>query len=203
MTIGIGTRAGAAPRDGALRTLPAGAARVVPAGAPRHVLVRTGLTLPLLAGAAWFVGVAVRSSGTALGSSAAPSFAAAVAAIIVVPAAVGFAWPLLDACLTLVLGRNGHVTWSRILTESLGALILAACTTMLDSALWPGMAALALAATLGLLFGFRHWQPQALAGERPLKVPVVLLLFDEPRAVRQATTAVVRPIPLEPEEEAA
>jgi hypothetical protein len=112
---------------------------------------------------------------------------------------MGFAAPLLDAYLTLILGRIEPGTWSRIAAESLGALVLACCATVLDPRLWPGIGVLALVAVLGALFGLRRWQPQVVAGERPARLPLVLLLFDEPRPGRRSSGVASRPMPSERE----
>jgi hypothetical protein len=174
-------------------------ARALPDRAPRGLVLRALLAIVALAGAAWFIAIAVRQAEIALGSSPARDVAESVAAIILVPAAMGFAAPLLDAYLTLILGKVAPSTWSRITTESLGALILACCATVLEPRLWPGIGVLALIAVLGALFGVRRWQPQVVADERPARVPLVLLLLDEPHAGRRAPTVVARPLPSERE----
>lgn len=190
------TQAGA---GGHLRAVTRRVAHALPDRAPRGLVLRVLLAVVALAGAAWFIAIAVRQAGTALGYSPARDVAASAAAIILVPAAVGFAAPLLDAYLTLILGRVAPGTWSRITTESLGALILACCATVLEPRLWPGIGVLALIAVLGALFGVRRWQPQVVADERPARLPVVLLLLDEPQPGRRAPTIVARPLPSERE----
>jgi hypothetical protein len=181
--------------DGRLRAVARRVAHALPDRAPRGLALRILLALVALAGAAWFIAIAVRQAGTALGYSPARDVAASVAAIILVPAALGFAAPLLDAYLTLILGRVAPGAWSRITTESLGALILACCATVLEPRLWPGIGVLALIAVLGALFGVRRWQPQVVADERPARLPLVLLLLDDPRPGRPAPTVVARPLP--------
>jgi hypothetical protein len=190
------TQAGA---GGHLRAVTRRVAHALPDRAPRGLVLRVLLAVVALAGAAWFIAIAVRQAGTALGYSPARDVAASAAAIILVPAAVGFAAPLLDAYLTLILGRVAPGTWSRITTESLGALILACCATVLEPRLWPGIGVLALIAVLGALFGVRRWRPQVVADERPARLPVVLLLLDEPQPGRRAPTIVARPLPSERE----
>jgi hypothetical protein len=74
----VGTKGVAAAHDrGGLRALVGGLARVLPDRAPRLFVVRAALGLVALAGAAWFVAIAVLAAGTALApppaSSAAPS----------------------------------------------------------------------------------------------------------------------------------
>ena len=152
-------------RSGRLQAAARALARALPDHAPRGLALRALLAIVALAGAAWFVTIAVREAGRALGYSPAGGVAASVAAIILVPAAMGFAAPLLDAYLTLILGRIEPGTWSRIVAESLGALVLACCATVLDPRLWPGIGVLALVAVLGALFGLRRWQPQVVAGD--------------------------------------
>jgi hypothetical protein len=186
-------------RGGRLGAVAQGVAHALPDRAPRGLALRALLAIVALAGAAWFIAIAVREAGTALGYSPARDVAASVAAIILVPAAVGFAAPLLDAYLTLILGRVGPGTWSRITAESLGALILACCATVLEPRLWPGVGVLALVAVLGALFGLRRWQPRVVADDRPARLPLVLLLFDEPRPGRRAPGVVSRPMPSERE----
>lgn len=182
-------------RDGRLRAV----VRALPDRAPRGLVLRALLAIVALAGAAWFIAIAVRQAEVALGRLPARDVAESVAAIILVPAAVGFAAPLLDAYLTLVLGRVAPGTWSRITTESLGALILACCATVLEPRLWPGIAVLAFVAVLGTLFGVRRWQPQVVAEERPARLPLVLLLLDEPRSGERAPGAASLPLPSERE----
>ena len=162
-------------------------------------MLRALLAIVALAGAAWFVSIAVRQAEIALGRSPARDVAASAAAIILVPAALGFTAPLLDAYLTLILGRVAPETWSRITTESLGALILACCATVLEPRLWPGMGVLALVVVLGVLFGVRRWQPQVAADERPARLPLVLLLLDEPRSGERPTSVASLPLPSERE----
>jgi hypothetical protein len=186
-------------RSGRLQAAARALARALPDHAPRGLALRALLAIVALAGAAWFVTIAVREAGRALGYSPAGGVAASVAAIILVPAAMGFAAPLLDAYLTLILGRIEPGTWSRIAAESLGALVLACCATVLDPRLWPGIGVLALVAVLGALFGLRRWQPQVVAGERPARLPLVLLLFDEPRPGRRSSGVASRPMPSERE----
>jgi hypothetical protein len=185
-----GQGAGDRARPGLWRTLAGGAARALPDHAPRGPVCRALLAVITLAGAAWFAAAAVHAAGTALGRAPARDVATAVAAIIVAPAALGFAVPLLDACLVLVLGRVAPETWSRIMAESLGALILACCVTVIAPGLWPGIGVLGLVAVLGTLFGLRRWQPRVVAAEGPARLPLVLLLFDEPRSGARPTVAV-------------
>jgi hypothetical protein len=191
----VGTKGVAAARDRrGLRALVDGLARVLPDRAPRLFVVRAALGLVALAGAAWFVAIAVLAAGTAFGYSPAPGVAGAVAAIILAPAALAFAAPLLGAYLALTLGKVAPETWSGIMTASLAALILACCATVLDATLWPGIGVLLFVAVLGFLFGFRRWQPRLVAADRPAKLPLVLLLVDEPRAGERATAAVAQPV---------
>ena len=95
------------------------------------------------------------------------------------PAAALFAVPLVDAAVALLRGRDAP----RDLDEDHGRGARRSdprrCATTLTVALWPGIAALALIAGLGYLFGFRHWHPQRLVAMRPASLPL-LLLFDEP-----------------------
>lgn len=193
------TQVAAGRGGGRLRAAARSVAHTLPDHAPRGLVLRALLAIVALAGAAWFIAIAVRQAGTALGSSPARDVATTVAAILLVPAAVGFAAPLLDAYLTLILGRVAPGTWSRITTESLGALILACCATVLEPRLWPGIGVLALVAVLGMLFGVRRWQPQIVADERPARLPLVLLLFDEPHASERAPNVASRPMPSERE----
>ncbi len=186
-------------RGARLRGAARRSARALPDHAPRSLVVRALLALVALAGAAWFIAIAVREAEKALGYAPAGDVAASVAAIILVPAAVSFAAPLLDAYLTLILGRVAPGTWSRITAESLGALVLACCATVLEPRLWPGIGVLALVAVLGVLFGLRRWQPQVVADERAARLPLVLLLLDEPRAHRNGPGVVSRPVPSERE----
>ena len=129
----------------------------------------------------------------ALGLTPAHDFARGLAAFMLAPAAALFTVPLIDAAVALLRGRDAPLTWARIMAEALSALILAVCATTLTLALWPGIAALALIAGLGYLFGFRHWHPQRLVAMRPASLPL-LLLFDEP-ARTPAFRAPARPLP--------
>lgn len=167
------------------------------ARAPRGLVARLGLTLLTLAGAAWLALVAARAGSIALGFTPAHDFARGLAAFMLAPAAAAFAAPLVDASVALLRGRDRHATWTRIMTEALGALVLACCATTLSLALWPGVGALAFVAALGYLFGFRSWHPQRLVAVRPASLPL-LLLFDEP-VPRPAAAARVaaRPAPAE------
>ena len=148
-------------RGARLRGAARRSARALPDHAPRSLVVRALLALVALAGAAWFIAIAVREAEKALGYAPAGDVAASVAAIILVPAAVGFAAPLLDAYLTLILGRVAPGTWSRITAESLGALVLACCATVLEPRLWPGIGVLAL---VGRARGAVRAAPLAAAG---------------------------------------
>ena len=160
------------------------------------LFLRLGLALVALAGAAWLAIVAARAGAIALGLTPAHGFARGLAALLVAPAAAAFAAPLVDASVTLLRGGHRHGTWARIMTEALGALILAACATVLSAALWPGVGALAFVATLGYLFGFRSWHPQRLVAVRPASLPL-LLLFDEPPGAPTAARVIARPVPAE------
>ncbi len=191
--------AAATSRSGRPGAIARRVARALPDRAPRGLVLRALLAIVALAGAAWFIAIAVRQAEIALGSSPARDVAESVAAIILVPVAMGFAAPLLDAYLTLILGRVGPGAWSRITTESLGALILACCATVLEPRLWPGIAVLAFVAVLGTLFGVRRWQPQVVAEERPARLPLVLLLLDEPPSGARAPGAASLPLPSERE----
>jgi hypothetical protein len=166
------------------------------ARAPRSLVARLGLTLLTLAGAAWLTLVAARAGAIAVGLTPAHGFTRGLAAFMLAPAAAAFAAPLVDASVALLRGRHRSATWTRIMTEALGALILACCATVLSVALWPGVAALALAAALGYLFGFRSWHPQRLVAVRPASLPL-LLLFDEPTRTPAAARVIAQPLPAE------
>ncbi len=166
------------------------------ARAPRGLVARLGLTLLTLAGAVWLALVAARAGSIALGLAPAHGFARGLAAFMLAPAAAAFAAPLVDASVALLRGRDRYATWTRIMTEALGALILACCATTLRVALWPGVGALAFVAALGYLFGFRSWHPQRLVAVRPASLPL-LLLFDEPARRPAAALEVARPAPAE------
>ena len=149
-------------------------------GALLYLLARLGLAVPALAGAAWFVLVAGVAGAIALGLTPAHDFARGLAAFMLAPAAALFTVPLIDAAVALLRGRMRSLTWARIMAEALSALILAVCATTLTLALWPGIAALALTAGLGYLFGFRHWHPQRL-------VAMEASLAAAPAALRRTT----------------
>jgi hypothetical protein len=173
--------------------------QVTPAapGALRFLLARLGLVVPTLAGAAWLVLVAGVAGAIALGLTPAHDFARGLAAFMLAPAAALFAAPLVDAAVALLRGRMRPATWTRIMAESLVALILAVCAATLTLALLPGIAALALTAGLGYLFGFRHWHPQRLVAMKPTSLPL-LLLFDEPPGGTPAVAReLARPLPSE------
>jgi hypothetical protein len=160
-----------------------------PATARRLALApRLALAVLLTAGVVWFARLAVGAGATALGFTPTRTVAQAIAAILVVPACVGLAAALTDGAQALVRGRRTPATWSRVMAEALAGLVLGAFVGVLQPAVWPGLAALAVAAVLGLN-GFVRWRPQAGGAEERASVPLVLLLFDEPR--RQA----VRPVP--------
>jgi len=164
--------------------------------APHALVARLGFALVTLAGAAWLVVVAASAGAVALGLAPGHGFARALAALMLAPAAAAFAAPLIDASVALLRGRDRRATWTRIMTEALGALILAACATTLTGALLPGVAALAFAALLGYLFGFRHWHPQRLVAVTPASLPLLLLL-DEPAGVPTDGHVIARPLPSE------
>ena len=166
------------------------------ARAPDSLVVRLGLALVTLAGAAWLAFVAARAGAIALGLTPAHGFAQSLAALMLAPAAAAFAAPLVDASVALLRGRHHSATWTRIMTEALGALVLACCATILSAALWPGVGALALLGALGYLFGFRFWHPQRLVAVRPVSLPL-LLLFDEPSGTAAVTRTVPRQLPSE------
>ncbi len=164
-------------------------AAALPAHPPRALATRLALALALLAGALWYARLAVQAGATALGVTPARTAAQAIAAILVVPACVAFAAALADGAQALLRAHGSPGTWSRVLAEALAGLVLGAFVGVLQPAVWPGLAALGLAAALGLTCGFARWRPQATAGDERPSVPLVLLLFDEPR--RQAA----RPVP--------
>jgi len=155
---------------------------------PRALAARLALAVLLTAGVLWFARLAVGAGATALGFTPAHTVAHAIAAILVVPACVGFAAALADGAQALVRGRRTPATWSRVMAEALAGLVLGAFVGVLQPAVWPGLAALGVAAVLGLS-GFVRWRPQAGSEQERASVPLVLLLFDEPR--RQT----VRPVP--------
>ncbi len=132
-----------------------------------------------LAGAVWFAVIAWREATIALGFTPAHGFARAVAALILTPAAAAFAVPLVDACLALALGKDRPGTWSRIMAAACAASIVAGFATVLNAVLWPGIAVLAVVATVGYLRGVRRWQPEAQIADRPATVPLILLLLDD------------------------
>jgi len=164
--------------------------------APHALIARLGLAVATLAGAAWLVFVAAAAGAVALGLAPGHGFARALAAFMLAPAAAAFAAPLVDASVALLRGRDRRATWTRIMTEALGALILAACATTLSLALLPGVAALAFVALLGYLFGFRHWHPQRQVAMRPASLPLLLLL-DEPTGAPADGHVIARPLPSE------
>ena len=164
--------------------------------APHAPIARLGLALVTLAGATWLVFVAATAGAVALGLVPGHGFARTLAALMLAPAAAAFAIPLVDASVALLRGRDCRATWARIMTEALGALILAACTTTLSVALVPGVAALAFVSVLGYLFGFRRWYPQRLVAMRPASLPLLLLL-DEPARAPADAHVIARPLPSE------
>ena len=115
----------------------------------------------------------------ALGFAPAHGFARAVAALILTPAAAAFTVPLIDACLALALGKDRPGLWTRIMATASAAAIVACFATVLNARLWPGIAVLALIATVGYLRGVRRWRPELQLAERPASVPLVLLLLDD------------------------
>ena len=165
-------------------------------GAHRDLFARLVLVVPTLAGAAWFGLIAGAAGAIALGLTPAHDVARGLAAFMLAPAGALFAVAPVDAAVALLRGRMRPGTWTRIMAEALGALILAVCATTLSVALWPGVAALALTAGLGYLFGFRRWHPQRLVAMRPASLPL-LLLFDEPPGTPAVARTVARPLPSE------
>jgi hypothetical protein len=180
----------AAASTPAVRPVPDQPGETFAGSGPRTLVPRAVLAVPLLAGALWYALLALDAGARGLGLSPAHTVARAIAAIVLAPVCVAFAVALLDGAQCLLRGRRSAVTWSRIMTEALAALVLGAFTGVLEPAVWLGLAALGLAAALGLLFGLRRWRPQAAIDERTF-VPLALLLFDEPPA--PATRPVVVP----------
>ncbi len=164
-------------------------AALLPGGPPRVFAARLALGAPLLGGALWYARLALQAGAPALGLTPAHTVAQTIAAIILTPACVAFAAALADGAWTLLRGQGSAGTWSRVMAEALAGLVLGAFVGVLQPAVWPGLAALGIAAALGLTFGFVHWQPQAATGEVPDFVPFWLLLFDEPRAQAAARPA--------------
>lgn len=148
---------------------------------------RACLLMVSLGGAVWFAAIAWREGAIALGFAPAHGFARAVAALILTPAAAAFTVPLIDACLALALGKDRPGLWTRIMATASAAAIVACFATVLNARLWPGIAVLALIATVGYLRGVRRWRPELQLAERPASVPLVLLLLDDDARERYDT----------------
>lgn len=144
--------------------------------------VRVVLAVMLFASATWLVGLAGYFASVALGLNPVQQSSQTVAAVLVTPAVLACAVPLLDGALALAGRRDGAGRWTRIFVEAAAALIFAAFATLLTAVFWPGVAALALAAALGFVGGFLRWQPAELPA--PTGVPLVLLLDERPGAGR-------------------
>jgi len=153
----------------------------------------------LLTGAAWIVTVAGYWGSAILGLTEPRGFAHTVAAVLLTPAVLACAVPLLDGATALLGRRSGAGRWSRVFVEAVAALVFAGFATVISAALWPAVAALALAAGLGFGAGFRRWQLAEPAAQQPAWLPRFLLLLDDEPRPRSAPRPVVRHAPSEEE----
>lgn len=158
---------------------------------------RAYLALPLLAGAAWFVRLALHSGAVALGVTPAHGFANTLAAILLTPALGLCVMPLLDASLALLCGRDTAERWCRIMVEAGAALIIAACATVTSAALWPGVTGLSLVTALGFVAGFLRWHPAELVAREPSGLPLLLILLDDRPEHSSASSAPAAQVPSE------
>ena len=181
----------AAPRPAhAVRSERSRLVAVLPAQPPAALAARVALALPLLAGAVWYTLLALDAGSRALGVAPAHTVARTIAAMLLAPACAGFAAALVDGAQVMVRGRRSAETWTRTMAESVAGLVLGGLTGVLQPAVWSGLPALGFAAGLGLVFGLARWQPRAATTDDPAFVPLVLLLFDEPRPQAATRTAV-------------
>jgi hypothetical protein len=153
---------------------------------------RAGLALLLLPGVAWFVALTISAASIALGLRPGHGFANALAAVLLTPVLAACVVPLLDASLALLLGRDGPERWSRIMAEAGAALTFACFATVISAALWPGVAFLALATALGCIAGVLRWQPSERPTDDATRVPLLLLLLEEPSGI--AARRLVAPV---------